>query len=468
MRDKEEERENGWKVCEREEGAKRPGGGHREHVNTVRKICAFLSAFIFAFLFAAIPVSAHIPFYAHSNQAESTDSHQFTLQIYGNANEDDTVDMRDVTYIKLVIFGKKPETALCDANYDGRVSMLDVVQTKLIIVGKEGELTIIDSANRTVTVRKPIKRVVCCFPRLLEALRTLKVPMEIVVGIAKDKMDTAFFPKFEDIPSVGWRWTPDIEAIVELEPDVVLYTAHTLMGAPETLDKMESAGLTVLCFNLNELDRIDDEITMLGYIFNRKEEAKEFVEWRDGILNAIKERVEGLPEESKPKVYFEAAFKGNYYYIYGKYAYIAEAGGKDIFDDLPGSYMSIDPEEVVKQNPDIIVKVAPWYVGGYGVDATDITPLKEIQEEVLSRPELQGVKAVKDGKVYVISNHLVSMFPSSGCRNFIQVAYMAKWFHPDLFKDLDPKAIHQEYLTRFQGLDIDLDEKGVFVYPEPS
>jgi iron complex transport system substrate-binding protein len=25
--------------------------------------------------------------------------------------------------------------------------------------------------------------------------------------------------------------------------------------------------------------------------------------------------------------------------------------------------------------------------------------------------------------------------------------------------------IHQEYLTRFQGLDIDLDEKGVFVYP---
>jgi iron complex transport system substrate-binding protein len=29
---------------------------------------------------------------------------------------------------------------------------------------------------------------------------------------------------------------------------------------------------------------------------------------------------------------------------------------------------------------------------------------------------------------------------------------------------LDPNALHQEYLTRFQGLDIDLDEKGVFVY----
>jgi iron complex transport system substrate-binding protein len=42
---------------------------------------------------------------------------------------------------------------------------------------------------------------------------------------------------------------------------------------------------------------------------------------------------------------------------------------------------------------------------------------------------------------------------------------MAKWFYPELFADLDPKAVHQEYLMRFQGLAINLDEHGVFVYP---
>ncbi len=51
----------------------------------------------------------------------------------------------------------------------------------------------------------------------------------------------------------------------------------------------------------------------------------------------------------------------------------------------------------------------------------------------------------------------------SGC--LIGTAYMAKWFHPELFEDLDPEAIHQEYLTEFQGLDYDLNEHGVFVYP---
>jgi iron complex transport system substrate-binding protein len=65
-------------------------------------------------------------------------------KIYGNANEDEVLDMRDVTYIKLVIFGKKPATTFADANNDGKISMLDIGQTKLIILGKEKMLTLVD------------------------------------------------------------------------------------------------------------------------------------------------------------------------------------------------------------------------------------------------------------------------------------------------------------------------------------
>jgi len=78
----------------------------------------------------------------------------------------------------------------------------------------------------------------------------------------------------------------------------------------------------------------------------------------------------------------------------------------------------------------------------------------------MNRDELASVTAVKNGRVYVLSQDL-----QSGPRSFLSSEYMAKWFHPELFEDLDPQAIHQEYLTRFQGLDYDLDENGVFVYP---
>jgi hypothetical protein len=67
--------------------------------------------------------------YGDANEDATVDMRDVTyikLVIYGDANEDTTVDMRDVTYIKLVIFKKKPETKLADANYDGKISMLDV------------------------------------------------------------------------------------------------------------------------------------------------------------------------------------------------------------------------------------------------------------------------------------------------------------------------------------------------------
>jgi iron complex transport system substrate-binding protein len=89
--------------------------------------------------------------------------------------------------------------------------------------------------------------------------------------------------------------------------------------------------------------------------------------------------------------------------------------------------------------------------------------LTRLREQIMGRPELANVTAVRDGRVYVISNDLYG-----GAQHFIGVAYLAKWFYPELYEDLNPKSIHQEYLTRFQGLDYDLNEHGVFVYPAPG
>jgi iron complex transport system substrate-binding protein len=97
----------------------------------------------------------------------------YVLDIYGNANEDDTIDMRDLTYVKLIFFGKKTGTELADAKYDGNINPLDFIQIKLIIVGKEKELTIVDTADRIVTVKKPIKRIVVLNSDTAEAVRIL-------------------------------------------------------------------------------------------------------------------------------------------------------------------------------------------------------------------------------------------------------------------------------------------------------
>ena len=83
-----------------------------------------------------------------------------------------------------------------------------------------------------------------------------------------------------------------------------------------------------------------------------------------------------------------------------------------------------------------------------------------MREAILNRPGFDNITAVKENRVYLITSDICDR----SC-NSIGIAYMAKWFHPDLLKNLDPKAVHQEYLTRFQRLDYDLDDQGVFIYP---
>ena len=444
-------------------------------MKTKNKLIAFVQiAVVLCSLFlVAIPAIAadQTTQKASTNEITTSSEDDYILGVYGNANEDDTIDMGDVVYVKLAIFGKKPKTKLCDAKYDGRINVLDVIQTKLIILGKEKEITIIDTLDRIVTVKKPLKRIIPTYPQVIETLRAIKVPKDIIVGIGTwpAPLDPVFFAEFNDVPCIGTGWQPDVEAILELNPDAVVLFGLERAALGQAQDVLESAGITVLRFCCNDLSIYREEVEKLGYIFG-KDKAEEYLDWREGILNVIKDKVEKIPEEEKPKVYFAPSFKGGgVYYIYGLYAYIEKAGGKDIFADQPGKYMSVSSEAVMDRDPDIIVCVASWKVAsGYDVDADDTTEFKALREEIMSRPELQNVRAVKDERVYIIANHFVSFFPASGCRQFAQVAYQAKWFHPDLFEDLDPQAIHQEYLTRFQGLDIDLDEKGVFVYPEPS
>jgi len=133
-----------------------------------------------------------------------------------------------------------------------------------------------------------------------------------------------------------------------------------------------------------------------------------------------------------------------------------------------GYKIQVDAEWLIAQNPDIIIlhAVRHTYDGKtleppHGYDADNFAGLREGLEKFMKRPDLANVNAVKNKKVYVFTG----TFRNDASGGIIGAAYMAKIFHPELFKDMNPEAIHQEYLTRFQKLNYDLNKHGIFVYP---
>jgi iron complex transport system substrate-binding protein len=401
---------------------------------------------------------------ASASEVTTASEDDYVLGIYGNANEDDTIDMRDLTYVKLIFFGKKPETELADAKYDGKINPLDFIQIKLIIVRKEKELTIVDSADRIVTVKKPIERIVVLVSSNGEAIQILKAT-DRVVGIGKhgSLQLSRCFPKLSKLQLVGGTFgSPDYESILNLNPDVVM--AYAWRGNYKKYTENLPDSIAVLAFDFFTDDIIREEFEKMGYILGKSGEAKEFIDFYEGCVDMVKEQTKGLSEDEKPRVYFGFGLYDFYLTFSDKdrcYPPLFDmAGGINIAADLEGLYPNVDPEWVIEQNLVIIIAGAGWgskIQGGFHTD--DPSGMKSVRDYITTLPELVHVNAVKNGKVYAIHFDAIA-----GAGTFIGGIYYAKLFHPELFEDLDPRAIHQEYLD-FRGIDFNVYEHGVFVYP---
>ena len=388
----------------------------------------------------------------------------YTLGIFGNANEDDTINMQDVTYTELIILEYRDATELADAKYDNEIDILDMTQIALIILGREKELTLIDTADRIVTIEKPIEGGIISFGTYTpEILRILGEQDKIVAVNKYVKSNEVYFPELSKLPSIGSGYSPDLELVASLDPELVLAWT-TKPERIETLVEVVPDDCSVVSLMFYRSSDMVEETEKLAYILGKRDEAKYYIEdFHDEYVDLIKAQTEGLSDEERPKVYVESDWGDKYNTWAGGSAangFIEIAGGRNILADTPGAgSVIVDAEEVVEKNPDIIIRYIDAADAGYEVD--DSSKMEALRESIRNRPELANVKAVQNGAVYIMDKD-----PIYGPDYPIAIAYWAKWSHPNLFEDLDPQAIHQQYID-IQGLDYDLNEHGVFIYPNP-
>ena len=394
-----------------------------------------------------------------------------TLDIYGNADEDDIIDMRDLTFTARMILRLEDETTLADANYDGRISVADMTQIGLIILGRESKLTLVDSADRIVTVNKPVERIVIGVPSTAETTSLLGA-WDRVVGRDYFTTDEILFLGTSELPVCVGLTHYDVyyETVFELDPDIFLTSVIPIPGFEDVVATLEPE-IPVVALNFEDPATLVENIRKQRYILNTEEKGEEFIAFYEGVINEIEEITSGLSEEEKTQV-FHWAFYYDYteqYMAYagdipGLQAQMEIVGGINIAEDLTGGFPYVSEEWLLKQDIDVIVcYVSPMIIPGiFGYDIDDMAVAQETREWVMDpdeNPALAESDAVKDGRVYL---HLVGI---EGSPKFVvALAYMAKWLHPELFgDDFDPKEIHQEYLD-FMGVDLG---DAVLFWPEP-
>jgi len=395
----------------------------------------------------------------------------FTLGIFGNANMDDTIDELDIEYVQGIIDGSNEKTDLADANYDGVIDEKDVAQIKLIILGEETMLTFLDIFNEAETIKKPIERLANLGFYSIEITRVLDAMDILLPIVGYDRSNQpVFYPEFSTWPVVGY--TPDncdYETILSLEPDAIMTNLEAAWALPggqndKNTFKERFSGIPVICLNMREIDTLPKNVMTYGYIIDRKDEAKEFVDWYEGYMDEFKALTDELSKEERPKVYYEGGTRYRTKNSTDRYAQaIILAGGRNIADEMPNApvMFDVDPEFVIEQNPEFIIICAPSWDITASYETDDSSDISAYIKDIMDRPELSNIDAVKNNQVYVLDGNI---FEGAG-RNVIGIAYLGKLFHPDLFKDVDPQEIHQEYTDYIWQINFDVINHGTFTYP---
>ena len=284
-----------------------------------------------------------------------------TLDIYGNANEDDIIDMRDLTFTARMILRLEDETDLADANYDGRISVADMTQIGLIILGRESKLTLVDSADRIVTVNKPVERITFDHIATPEVISLLGAE-NMAVGRDCYTKDEILLPWISDLPVIAGPMGYDVyyETVFELDPDIFFAVKLTYPGLEDVIATLEPE-IPVVVLNFFEPDTMVENIRKMRYVLNTEENGEEFIAWYEGVIYSIEEKTTGLSEEEKPQVFLKvpgwtheelATYSDES--AWARYL-IGISGGINIAADLPGEWVAVDSEWLVDQNPDTVV-----------------------------------------------------------------------------------------------------------------
>ncbi len=300
-------------------------------------------------------------------------------------------------------------------------------------------LTYVDVTNRSVTVKLPVNRIIPIMA--IDLVFALGAQDKVVGRSNVDDEAATFLPSIMAIPVAG-----SVEMILEMKPDLVLVSE---LYSPADVELLEKAGIPVIV-DRTVRPRRTALIETLGIMLGAEEKAKEFNDFEAYYENLVKDRVKNIPESEKPVVYFEMYMPG---YSCGPgnsfHDLLLDAGAINMARDEPFALPYLSPEYTIERNPDIIIRMLTYF------DGLDQASFVSLKAELVRRPGFDQIDAVKNNKVYIVKNIVIVH------RETIGLLYFAKWFHPDLFTDIDPAAIHAEMLHKFYGTDL----QGVFTYP---
>jgi iron complex transport system substrate-binding protein len=242
------------------------------------------------------------------------------------------------------------------------------------VLGHAAALQVTDDRGVTVTLPQAPRRIVTLLPSLTEVVCALG-RCDRLVGVDRY---SDFPAPVRALPQLGGGLDPSIEGVVALRPDVVLMATSS-----RAVQRLESLGLKVVALEPHNAGDVQRVIARIGEVLDVPDAMHL---WRE-IDAGVDAAAASIPVAARnARVYFEV---GRGPYAAGEASFIGETlarlGVKNIVPRSEGPFPKINPEFVVRADPDLIM-----------ISQNSAPQLEQ-------RPGWASLRALREGRLCVFS-----------------------------------------------------------------
>lgn len=254
----------------------------------------------------------------------------------------------------------------------------------LVMPCVHAEIRVVDDVGRTIVLEKPAQRIISLAPHATELVYVAGGEKQIVAVV-----DFSDYPQqAKQLPRVGSYEKLDIEAILALQPDLVI--AWQSGNPADQFNQLIQLGLNVFITEARSFEDIADNIRKFGQLLNTQQIANQQA---DDYLQQLMQLRQDYQGRAQVRVFYQV-WNDPLFTVNGKHLInkvIELCGGVNVFSDLTVLAPRISVESVIEKNPDVI-----------------IAGLNEARHDWLGNwQKWHGMKAVKNGHVYGVNADLI-------------------------------------------------------------
>ena len=206
---------------------------------------------------------------------------------------------------------------------------------------------VVDAAGVRHQFTRPARRIISLVPSATMTIKAIGAGQALV---GRTDFDTDAW--VADRPSVGGGLGPNLEAIVALDPDLVIRFAGG--QDPRTAARLDELGIPHLAVRPDAVEDIYEMTGIIGQATGRESAADSLVQSLSTGLSELARAVADWP-----RLQVAYVLGGSPPWVTGPGTYIDEVitlvGGDNVFGDLDALYSAVSPEEFHRRDIDVVL-----------------------------------------------------------------------------------------------------------------